>query len=48
MEVSFVLIVIISINQNIVKVYQNELVNIPMHNQMHQALKGTGGITKPQ
>ena len=42
------LILIVATDQNIVKVHQNKLVNIPMHNRIHQALEGTGGITQPQ
>ena len=47
-EVKFVLVLIVAIYQDIVQIHQNELVNEPMHNRIHQTLEGTGGVTQAQ
>ena len=39
-EVRLVLILIIAKNKNIVQIHQNEIINVPMHNGIHEMLEG--------
>ena len=47
-EVGLVLILIVAKNENVVQIHQNEIIDIPMHNRVHELLEGTWGITKPK
>ena len=44
-KVSLVLILSIAKYENIVQIHQNEIINVTMHNGVHEMLKGTWCIT---
>ena len=47
-EVRLVLILVIAKNKNIVQIHQNKVINVPMHNRIHESLEGNWGVTKPK
>ena len=47
-EVRLMLILIVAKNENVVLVHQNKIINIPMHNGVHEALEGTWCIAEPK
>ena len=47
-EVRLVLILIVAKNENVVQIHQNKVVNVPMHNRVHETLKGSWGVTHPK
>ena len=47
-EVRVVLVLSVAKNENIVQIHQNKVVDVPMHNGVHESLEGTWGITKPK
>ena len=47
-EVRLMLILIVAKNKNVIQIHQNEIINVPMHNGVHELLEGTWGIAKPK
>ena len=47
-EVRLVLILSITKHEYIVQIHQHEIINVPMHNGIHETLKGAWGVTKPK
>ena len=47
-EVRLVLILSVAKHQNIVQIHQNEIINVTMHNGIHESLKDTWCIAKPK
>ena len=47
-QVSFVLILIIAINEDIVQIDQNEIVDVTTHNIIHESLERARGVTQAQ
>ena len=47
-EVRLVLILSVAKCENIIQIHQNKIVNVPMHNGIHELLEGTWCITKPK
>ena len=45
-EVRLVLILSVAKHQNIIQIHQHKIISVPMHNGIHESLKGTWGITK--
>ena len=47
-EVRFVLILSFAKHENIVQIHQHEIIDVPMHNRIHETLKGAWGVTQPK
>ena len=47
-EVSLVLILSVAKHQNIVQIHQNKIIDVPMHDGIHELLEGTWCIAKPK
>ena len=47
-EVRLVLILVVAKNENVIQIHQNKVVDVPMHNGVHESLKGTWCIAKPK
>ena len=47
-EVRFVLILGVAKNENVVQIHQHEIIDVPMHNGIHELLEGTWCIAKPK
>ena len=47
-KVRLVLILIVAKNENLVQIHQNEIINVPMHNGVHESLEGTWCIAEPK
>ena len=47
-EVRLVLILIVAKNRNVVQIHQNEIIDVPMHDGVHELLEGTWCIAKPK
>ena len=45
-EVRLVLILIVAKSKNAVQIHLNEIINVPMHNGVHESLEGTWCIAK--
>ena len=39
-EVSLVLILSVAKHQNIIQIHQNKIIDVPMHNRIHELLEG--------
>ena len=47
-EVRLVLILSIAKHENIVQIHQHQIINVPMHNGIHEMLEGTWCIIQPK
>ena len=47
-EVRLVLILSVAKHENIVQIHQDKIINVPMHNRIHELLEGTWCIAKPK
>ena len=47
-EVRLVLILIVAKNKNVVQIHQNKIINVPMHNGIHEMLEGAWCIAQPK
>ena len=45
-EVRLVLILSVAKHQNVIQIHQNEIINVPMHNGIHESLEGIWGVTQ--
>ena len=48
MEVNLVLILVITKLKIIVQIHQNKVIDVTMHDRIHEALEGTWCITQPK
>ena len=47
-EVRLVLILSVAKHENIVQIHQDKIIDLPMHNGIHELLEATWGVTKPR
>ena len=47
-EVRLVLILCVAKNENVVQIHQHEIINVPMHDGIHESLEGTWRISEPK
>ena len=47
-EVRLMLILSVAKHENVVQIHQHEIIDVPMHNGIHELWEGTWGVTKPK
>ena len=47
-EVSLVLVLIVTKHEDVTQIHQNKVINLTMHNRVHEILKGSWCIAQPK